>query len=237
MKGIILAGGTGTRLLPSTKITSKQLLPVYDRPMIYYPLETLIRAGIKDVLVIMAPEYAGHFLRLLGSGQEWGITISYEIQDNPEGIAQAFLIGDNFIGEDNVTLILGDNIYEADFSASIREFESGAKIFCKEVSDAQRFGVVEFDEQKKVISVEEKPSNPKSNFAQTGLYVCDNSVIEKVRNLAPSARGELEITEIMANYLSEGNLKAEFVKGAWFDCGTHDSLLEASNYMQQKKHE
>ena len=158
-------------------------------------------------------------------------------QDNPEGIAQAFLIGDNFIGEDNVTLILGDNIYEADFSASIREFESGAKIFCKEVSDAQRFGVVEFDEQKKVISVEEKPSNPKSNFAQTGLYVCDNSVIEKVRNLAPSARGELEITEIMANYLSEGNLKAEFVKGAWFDCGTHDSLLEASNYMQQKKHE
>ena len=235
MKGIILAGGTGTRLLPSTKITSKQLLPVYDRPMIYYPLETLIRAGIKDVLVIMAPEYAGHFLRLLGSGQEWGITISYEIQDQPEGIAQAFLIGDNFIGDDNVTLILGDNIYEDDFSQSIREFTGGAQIFCKEVSDAQRFGVVEFDKSKNVISIEEKPSQPRSNYAQTGLYICDNTVVEKVRNLKPSARGELEITEIMANYLDEGTLKAEFVKGEWFDCGTHDSLLEASIYMRDKQ--
>ncbi len=235
MKGIILAGGSGTRLMPLTKITSKQLLPVYDKPMIFYPLETLIQGGVKDILVIIAPQYAGHFLNLLGSGQEWGVKISYEIQDEPKGIAQSFLIADTFIGDDDVALILGDNIYEDDFSSSIRSFEKGAQIFCKKVSDVQRFGVVEFDENGQVLSIEEKPDAPKSDYAHTGLYIYDNSVIEKARHLKPSARGELEITEISDQYRKEGTLKANIVEGCWFDCGTHDSLLEASNHIQKSK--
>lgn len=235
MKGIILAGGSGTRLRPLTKITSKQLVPVYDRQMIYYPLQTLVDAGIKDILVIIAPDHAGHFLNLLGSGKELGLTISYEIQDKPEGLAQAFLIGENFIGDDDVTLILGDNIFEDDFSPIIRNFKSGAQVFAKEVPDPQRFGVIEFDASKKVLSIEEKPENPKSNFAQVGLYVCDNSVVEKAKNVKPSPRGELEIVDIIQMYHAENNLSVNLVEGAWFDCGTHESLFEAGSYMRAKK--
>ncbi|MDH3324486.1 MAG: sugar phosphate nucleotidyltransferase [Candidatus Peregrinibacteria bacterium] len=235
MKGIILAGGSGTRLRPLTKITSKQLLPVYDKPMIYYPLETLIRAGIKDVLVIVSPEHAGDFLNLLGSGSEFGIKIAYEIQDKPEGLAQAFIIGDTFIGNDDVTLVLGDNIFEDDFSDAIKNFQKGGMIFAREVSDPHRFGVVEFDENKKAISLEEKPEVPKSNFAQTGLYVCDNSIVEMAKNLAPSPRGELEVTDLMKMYLDQGKLEVGFVQGKWFDCGTHESLFEAGEYMRGKK--
>ena len=234
MKGIILAGGAGTRLHPLTKITSKQLLPVYNKPLIYYPLETLIRAGIKDILIIIAPDNAGDFLNLLGSGKEFGIKITYEIQDKPEGIAQAFLIGENFIGHDNVTLILGDNVFEDDFSKNIKNFKTGAKIFTKEVKDPERFGVVEFDENQKVISLEEKPKNPKSSFIQTGLYLCDNSVIYKTKNLKPSARGELEMTDLMTTYLTEDVLGVEFVEGEWFDTGTHEALFQASAHIRKK---
>ncbi len=234
MKGIILAGGAGTRLYPLTKVTSKQLLPVYNKPLIYYPLETLIRGGIKDILVIIAPENAGDFLKLLGSGKEFGVRIAYEIQDKPEGIAQAFLIGENFIGEDNVALILGDNIFEDDFSGIIKNFCSGAHIFAKQVPDPGRFGVIEFNTDKKVISLEEKPKHPKSNFAQTGLYLCDNSAIKKTKNLKSSRRGELEITDLMAVYLKEDNLKVNFVHGQWFDTGTHDSLFEAAIHVRKE---
>ncbi len=236
MKGIILAGGSGTRLRPLTKITSKQLIPVYDRQMIYYPLQTLLDAGIKDILVIIAPDHAGHFLNLLGSGREFGpdIKITYEIQDNPEGLAQAFLIGETFIGNDDVTLVLGDNLFEDDFSSIIKNFTKGATVFAKEVDDPKRFGVIEFDGQK-VISIEEKPENPQSNFAQVGLYVCDNSVVKKAKAVKRSPRGEFEIVDIINDYLAEGALSVEAVKGAWFDCGTHDSLFEASAYMREKR--
>ncbi len=235
MKGIILAGGSGTRLAPLTKITSKQLIPVYDRQMIYYPLQTLVDAGISDILIIIAPDHAGHFLNLLGSGKELGLNISYEIQDKPEGLAQAYLIGENFIGDDDVALILGDNLFEDDFSNIIKNFKSGAQVFAKEVSDPKRFGVIEFDKNKKVLSIEEKPENPKSNFAQVGLYICDNSVIEKAKTVKPSPRGELEIVDIIQAYHQENNLSVNLVEGAWFDCGTHESLFEAGSYMREKK--
>jgi len=234
MKGIILAGGSGTRLAPLTKITSKQLIPVYDRQMIYYPLQTLVDAGITEILIIIAPDHAGHFLNLLGSGKELGLNISYEIQDKPEGLAQAYLIGENFIGDDDVALILGDNLFEDNFSPIIKNFKSGASVFAKEVLDPERFGVIEFDENKKVLSIEEKPQNPKSNFAQVGLYVCDNSVIEKAKNVKLSPRGELEIVDIIKNYHAEKNLSVNLVQGAWFDCGTHESLFEAGKYMRGK---
>lgn len=235
MKGIILAGGSGTRLRPLTKVTSKQLLPIYDKPMIFYPLETLLKAGIEEILVIVAPERAGDFLNLLGSGNEFGCKFTYEIQDKPEGLAQAFLIGQNFIGKDDVTLILGDNLFEDDFSSDIKSFETGGRVFAKEVSDPERFGVVEFDDAKKAISIEEKPEHPKSNYAVTGLYIYDNSVVEKARNLKPSPRGELEITDLNNLYLQEGTLDVAFVKGEWLDTGTFESLYEATVFIRNQK--
>lgn len=232
MKGIILAGGAGSRLHPLTKVTSKQLLPVYDKPMIYYPMETLIEGGIKEILVISDPHNIGNFVRLLGSGKDFGIKISYEVQDKPEGIAQAFLIAENFIGDDNVTLILGDNLFVGDgdfLRDAIRTFESGGRVFAKEVNDPNRYGVVEFDKDKSVISIEEKPKEPKSNFAVTGLYIYDNSVIAKTKGLKPSARGELEITDINNLYLADGSLDVKIYEHYWLDTGTFDSLLEAGN--------
>ncbi len=233
MKGIILAGGSGTRLRPITKVTSKQLLPVYNKPMIYWPLETLIKAGIKDILIITAPDYAGDFLRLLGSGKEFGVRFTYEIQDEPEGIAQAFLIGENFIGTDNVTLILGDNLFEDDFSDAVTSFKRGARIFAKEIPDPERFGVIEFDTNMKALSIEEKPKNPRSNFAATGLYIYDNSVIKRTKNLKASPRGELEITDLNIQYLKERTLDVHIVKGRWLDTGTFESLFEATCFARE----
>lgn len=227
MKGIILAGGSGTRLRPLTKVTSKQLLPIYNKPMIFYPLETLLKAGIKDIMIIVAPDHAGDFLKLLGSGTEFGCKFTYEIQDKPDGIAQAFIIGKNFIGQDNVTLILGDNLYEDDFADAISSFQKGARVFAKEVADPQRFGVVEFDENNIAKSIEEKPAQPKSNFAVTGLYIYDNSVVVKSEQLKASPRGELEITDLNNLYLQEGTLDVARVTGKWLDTGTFESLFEA----------
>jgi glucose-1-phosphate thymidylyltransferase len=232
MKGIILAGGAGSRLHPLTKITSKQLLPIYDRPMIYYPLQTLIDAGIKEVLVISDPTNIGNFVRLLGSGKDFGIKITYEVQDKPEGLAQAFIIGENFIDDESITMILGDNVFVGDdhwLRDAITSFQTGGRVFAKEVSDPERFGVVTFDNQMKALTIEEKPKEPKSNFAVTGLYIYDHSVVEKAKNLKPSARGELEITDINNLYLQEGKLDVQMYQGYWLDTGTFDSLLEASN--------
>lgn len=234
MKGIILAGGSGTRLYPLTRVTSKQLLPIYNKPMIQYPLETLIKAGIKDILIIVAPDHAGDFLKCLGSGKEYGCHFTYEIQDKPEGLAQAFIIGQDFIDNDNVTLILGDNLYEDDFSEAIQTFQSGGRIFAKEVSDPQRFGVVEFDEQKRAISIEEKPKAPKSNYSVTGLYIYDSTVVERVKNLSFSDRGELEITDLNNLYLRDGQLDVAFVKGAWFDTGTFESMYAATCFARDR---
>lgn len=234
MKGIILAGGAGSRLYPLTKVTSKQLLPVYNKPMIQYPLETLIRAGIRDILIIVAPDHAGDFLKCLGSGKEYGCHFTYEIQDKPEGIAQAFMIGEDFIDQDNVTLILGDNLYEDDFSEAIRTFKSGGRIFAKKVKDPQRFGVVEFDEKNKAISIEEKPAMPKSDYSVTGLYIFDHTVVEKVKALKFSNRGELEITDVNNLFLQEGNLDVAFVKGRWFDTGTFESMHEAISFARDR---
>lgn len=234
MKGIILSGGSATRLRPCTKVTSKQLLPVYNRPMIYYPLNTLIKAGIKDILIIVAPEQAGHYLNLLGSGKEFGVKFTYEIQDKPEGLAQAFLIGERFIDEDSVCMILGDNIFEDDFSNDIKNFKGGAKVFAKRVPDPHRFGVVEFDENNKAISIEEKPEKPKSNYCVTGLYVYDNQVVNISKNLKPSDRGELEITDVNRTYLEKGQLDVAMVEGTWIDAGTFDSLLEAQILAKEK---
>ncbi len=238
MKGIILAGGKATRLRPLTKITSKQLLPVYDKPMIYYPINTLVKAGISEILVIMAPDYAGHFLRLLGSGKDFGCKFSYEIQEEPRGLADAFIIGANFIGQDHVAMILGDNIFDYDFSQTIKEFKGGALNFVKKVHDPERYGVVEFDENKKVISIEEKPAQPKSGFASVGLYIYDTKVIDIARNLKPSKRGEIEINgepSVNNEYLKLGELSVEIFDGFWEDAGTFDSLLRANNYWAEKK--
>jgi glucose-1-phosphate thymidylyltransferase len=237
MKGIILAGGKATRLRPLTKITSKQLLPIYNKPMIYYPLETLLNAGIKEILIIIAPDYSGQFLNLLGSGQEFGAKFSYEIQEEPRGLADAFIVGENFIGDDSVAMILGDNIFDHDFSGSIKNFKSGAKIFAKEVHDPERFGVVEFGEDNKVISLEEKPEKPKSNFAAVGMYVYDNKVVEIAKNLKPSDRGEIEITDLNNVYLGNNELSVDIIDGIWEDAGTFDSLLRASNVMAAKAKE
>lgn len=234
MKGIILSGGSGTRLRPLTKITSKQLLPVYNKPMIYYPLDTLLKAGIKDILIIVAPERAGDYLNLLGSGNQFGVRFTYEIQDKAEGLAQAFIIGETFIGSDNVCMILGDNIFEDDLSVEIKNFKHGGKVFAKEVPDPERFGVVAFDENMQAISVEEKPAEPKSNYALTGLYVYDNRVIGAAKNVKPSARGELEITDLHNFYLQQGELEVAMVKGEWIDAGTFDSLLRAQNLAKEK---
>ncbi|NCN82878.1 MAG: NTP transferase domain-containing protein [Candidatus Pacebacteria bacterium] len=235
MKGIILAGGSGTRLRPLTSITSKQLLPIYNKPMIFFPLQTLLNAGIRDVLIIVAPSNAGDFLKLLGSGKEFGCNFSYEIQDKPEGLAQAFLIGENFLGGDAATLVLGDNIFEDNFSEAITTFKSGGRVFAKEVPDPERFGVVTFDENKRAISIEEKPEHPKSNYAVTGLYIYDNTVVEKVKTLQPSSRGELEITDLNNVYLREGTLDVAFVAGKWFDTGTFESLYEATQFVRERE--
>lgn len=237
MKGIILAGGKATRLLPLTKITSKQLLPIYNKPMIFYPIETLTQAGIKDILIIIAPDYSGHFLNLLGSGRDFGAKFSYEIQEEPRGLADAFRIGANFIGKDSVTMILGDNIFDQDFSSDIQSFDSGAMVFAKKVTDPQRYGVVEFDDEMKAISIEEKPSLPKSDYAVVGLYVYDNKVVDHARNLKPSARGEIEITDINNIYLKQNQLKVKVFDGIWEDAGTFDSLLRAGNMMASKAKE
>jgi len=235
MKGIILAGGSATRLRPLTKVTSKQLLPVYNKPMIFYPLNTLMRAGIKEVLIIIAPDYAGHFLHLLGSGKEYNAKFSYEIQESPRGLADAFIIGEKFIDDDNVTMILGDNIFCDDVSKDIRSFEKGGRVFAKKVPDPERYGVVKFDEQKNAISITEKPKKWISDYCVTGLYVYDHRVIEFAKNLAPSARGEIEITDLNNAYLKLRELDVRFIEGEWFDAGTFDSLLEAGNYASKHK--
>ncbi len=234
MKGIILAGGNATRLRPCTKVASKQLLPVYNKPMIYYPLNTLIEAGIKDILIIVAPERAGDFLNLLGSGQEFGVKFTYEIQDKPRGLADAFILGENFIGNDNVTMILGDNIFENDFSDEIKSFKKGAKVFAKKVKDPERFGVVEFDENMKAKQIKEKPKKWISDYAITGLYVYDNRVINAAKNVTPSERGEIEITELHNYYLNINELEVAMVKDVWLDAGTFDSLLEAQILAKEK---
>lgn len=234
MRGIILSGGSGTRLRPLTKITSKQLLPVYDRPMIYYPLNTLIRAGIKEILIIVAPERAGDYLNLLGSGREFGVKFTYEIQDKPEGLAQAFLIGENFIDNEDVVMILGDNIFEDDFSDEIKNFKGGAKVFAKKVSDPDRFGVVKFDSNMKAEKIVEKPKEYLSDYAVTGLYIYDKRVVEVAKNMKPSARGELEITDLNNWYLEKGELEVALVNGEWLDAGTFDSLLRAQNLAREK---
>lgn len=234
MKGIVLAGGSGTRLRPMTLVTSKQLLPVYDRPMIFYPLETLIRAGIRDILIIVAPDRAGDFLRVLGSGKEWGVKFTYEIQDRPNGLADAFIIGADFIDNDNVTLILGDNLFlgqEEEIKEAVTSFQSGGRVFAHAVPDPERFGVVEFDAQRNVVSIEEKPKQPKSSYALIGLYVFDRRVSNFARKLKPSSRGELEITDLQKAYLKSGELDVRMYTGQWLDTGTPDSLLEAGKLM------
>jgi glucose-1-phosphate thymidylyltransferase len=235
MKGIILAGGKGTRLRPLTKITSKQLLPVYDKPMIFYPLNTLLKAGITEILIIIAPDYAGHFLHLLGSGKEFGAKFTYEIQEEATGLSSAFIIGDSFIGDDSVALILGDNIFEDDLTDMIQNFKSGGRVAAIEVTDPERFGVVEFDETGKVISIEEKPKNPKSNYAIPGIYIYDSKVVQFAKELKPSDRGELEIVDLHKKYLDLDELDVVKLNGKWFDTGTFDSLLEAANWVKEKK--
>lgn len=234
MKGIILSGGSATRLRPCTKVTSKQLLPVYNRPMIYYPLNTLIKAGIKEILIIVAPERAGDYLNLLGSGKEFGVKFTYEIQDKPRGLADAYIIGEKFIDNDNVTMILGDNIFEDDLSEDIKNFKKGGKIFAKKVSDPERFGVVKFDDKMKAVKIEEKPKEWLSDYAITGLYIFDQRVIEAARSVKPSVRGELEITDIHNWYLKKGELEVCQIKGEWIDAGTFDSLLRAQILSRDK---
>jgi len=233
MKGIILAGGSGTRLLPLTKVTSKQLLPVYNQPMIYFPLQTLLKAGIRDILFIVSPEHSGDFVELLGSGKAFDARFAYEVQEKPEGLAQALLIGENFIAGESCALILGDNIFTNDFSHSVQTFKTGARIFAKKVPDPERFGVVEFDENNKVLSIEEKPANPKTEYAQTGLYLYDSQAVGLAKSLKPSPRGELEITDLNNAYLQKGELEAEIIEGEWVDAGTFESLHKASQIVRE----
>jgi glucose-1-phosphate thymidylyltransferase len=237
MKGIILAGGSGTRLHPITKGISKQLMPIYDKPMVYYPLSTLMQAGIKDILVITTPHDQAAFKNLLGDGLDWGINLSYEVQPSPDGLAQAFIIGEEFIGNDKVALVLGDNIFhgnELDESLKACTDPDGGIVFAYQVSDPERYGVVEFDENQKAISIEEKPASPKSNFAVVGLYFYDNDVVEIAKNVEPSERGELEITSVNEEYLKRGKLQVTTLDDGdvWLDTGTIDSLTDATDYVR-----
>lgn len=235
MKGVILAGGTGSRLYPLTKVTNKHLLPVYDKPMIYYPLQTLISAGIKDIMIVSGRGHAGHFLELLGSGSELGVHFTYEIQEEAGGIAQALSFAEDFVDGDNVTVILGDNIFQDNIKEDVSAFTGGARIFLKEVSDAHRFGVAALDKNR-VIGIEEKPKKPKTNFAVTGLYIYDSEVFDSIKTLKPSGRGELEITDVNNHYINKDSMEYRILDGFWSDAGTFESLFKASYLVRSLNH-
>ena len=232
MKGVILAGGTGSRLYPLTKVTNKHLLPVYDKPMIYYPLQTLLGAGIEEIMIVSGRGHAGHFLELLGSGEEWGARFTYQIQEKEGGIAQALSLAERWADEEDVTVILGDNIFQDTVKGDIDTFSSGAKIFLKEVPDANRFGVAELKDDK-IVSIEEKPQKPKSRYAVTGLYIYDSSVFEIIRTIKPSGRGELEITDVNNAYMKKGEMRYSILRGFWTDAGTFDTLIRAGVLIQK----
>ena len=238
IKGVILAGGSGTRLRPMTKVTSKQLLPLYNKPMIYFPIQTLLDAGVKDILIIVAPEHAGDFINLLGSGKDFGedVSFSYEVQDAPLGLAHGLGLARRFAAGHKCSLILGDNLFTDSFKADFDEFAAhgtGAMIFAKEVEDPNRFGVIEFDDDMNAVSIEEKPENPKSNYAQTGLYLYDTNVFDYIEKITPSERGELEITDLHKIYLEKGELKAGLVHGGWYDTGTVESMYKATTVVRE----